>query len=69
MNELSHMCGSEWYEVRDDQAAPGGERKGAYFGLQGSFPGLYSFLVWNWLSPFGVPVQAKACMGRGRAAK
>ena len=29
MNELSRLRGSERYEVRDDEAAPGGERKGA----------------------------------------
>ena len=69
MNELSRLRGSERYGVRDDEAAPGGERKGAYFRLQGNFLGFYSFLVWNLLSPFGVPVQAKACMGRGRTAE
>ena len=45
------------------RAAPGGERKGAYFGLQGSFSGLYSFLVWNWLSPFGAPCKRKLAWG------
>ena len=28
MNEFSRLRGSERYEVRDDEAAPGGERKG-----------------------------------------